>query len=779
MSNQEYFSMEPIAGNQINKKITILTFTEESLKVNLEFECQENENEKFFQVDVDLEYVTLLRIEAPENMPPGMYNLIWRKKDSNKIFYENTLNYQPNPKRMAFFSCDLLESRSKKPLFSNIRDEKPDLIVHIGDNTYCDTAFAKCMKMAKRHPDYTEEYLLSEGYKIYFDRYKDTWKGWVGELGGFSNIFLHDDHDIINNVQQKWNNFDEKEALFCDVAFAVMDEMQYQPTENWLKYDDGRSWVKHWDITFKKEDEKKDKPEKSENKRKNRFSDRFTFLTAGSNTSKTVEALLDPDGQRPMKIDESFSSSPRGKSGEGNSGESTTKESSSGNFRKTKPMSDETEEISSLIYLGTDETNDKTPPSNSEKDSFDPKKFKTSPPRQTRPLFQPNNSDKKSNFPKSKAPAAARLPDRLSVMMSEANPCIPGSYSAPLPSPLAGKEMKVNVITKPLYDARKDAIRRQSKLRDYTDFEDIEKEEKKSEELLATLGTAPTFFPNIPASGQPFPAKSTVSSFQSGTPPTRSPPSLPKNPCPTESSSSPVNKPNPKLEGIIDGERKVGDLPRSKMQFQTSKTLEFQSSKSSTKDDEESGKQLYQYDVTYKVCMIAMDRPMGKNVIGRPELTDEIEENVSILIVALSGVPVPTDQVSEDSSKALLNSIAYWVEKKEFRRAVIISGDAHFGAIGKIVKDGWDQNDDRIQFVVASPISSQPWKSERKEAKELKKAVVGNFKYEIDHVYFRRNYAIVDLTRFGIKTRLETSSQLFPSFSSIGKLYGFKKKSEY
>lgn len=240
----EEFVLPPIVGDCTDGAITILCEAKRSSEYVIQI-TDAATSEVVNPITIHSNGLTFFSINVDDDIRRE-YIFQWFRDDV--MVYKHMVKYRPCPKRLIFFSCDLMEAQPDNPLWEQMFDWDPDIIVHCGDNIYGDEAYSRSMRWLRKNESRTEDDIRRRAQYYYAKRYRKTWSRWAKIIGSFPNVFGIDDHEITNNIQQRIMTMDDDEKLVKEVAMQSFDIYQGSLTKNVLIYDDGRCWVKYWEI---------------------------------------------------------------------------------------------------------------------------------------------------------------------------------------------------------------------------------------------------------------------------------------------------------------------------------------------------------------------------------------------------------------------------------------------------------------------------------------------------------------------------------------------------
>lgn len=240
------FSLLPIVGSINDREITIVceTFADRSFTLNLSSMLSPSIE---FEIDVATRAKQVEKISL-ENIDPGHYYLQW--KIGGKTVHTQSLNVRLNPRYLVFASGDIQTEDARRQLWPSIATEMPDIIVHLGDNIYANEEFKQLQAWLEESSPSREELERMAVY-LYSNLYESAWNRWARIIGGHCNLFGLGDHDIGGDLQSSWSTLDDKGRSLVKVAFDCYDRYQSALTSNVISYEDGRGWLKRWNLDGK------------------------------------------------------------------------------------------------------------------------------------------------------------------------------------------------------------------------------------------------------------------------------------------------------------------------------------------------------------------------------------------------------------------------------------------------------------------------------------------------------------------------------------------------
>lgn len=122
------------------------------------------------------------------------------------------------PEKIIFVSGDFDKMDTKNSLWKNISAEKPNLVVHMGNNLYGDSTFEECKRFT------THDLMNRKGLYAYEDRYRECWSRWVPLLTDSSHVFLIGDHDVVEGSHSNSFRPKSKPRIINILGKAAYDE---------------------------------------------------------------------------------------------------------------------------------------------------------------------------------------------------------------------------------------------------------------------------------------------------------------------------------------------------------------------------------------------------------------------------------------------------------------------------------------------------------------------------------------------------------------------------
>lgn len=212
-----FWHLHPIVGQIRGNDVTIIfECVEDNLTLLLRIYTEEDYH-LFRTCDILTEDggVTKITLPLPDLVT---YVLEWTYKDITHHRHKIAMQH---PSRYIFVSCDFLEADTSPSLWDKIKDERLDsVLVHLGDQIYADAEFREGVRSVKKG-NYSRRKIL----ECYRQRYRTTWKRCNEALSNRSNIFLWDDHELVNNYCISSEHSSE-EAVVAAVATDAYREYQ-------------------------------------------------------------------------------------------------------------------------------------------------------------------------------------------------------------------------------------------------------------------------------------------------------------------------------------------------------------------------------------------------------------------------------------------------------------------------------------------------------------------------------------------------------------------------
>jgi hypothetical protein len=211
-----FWHLHPVVGQIFEKDVTII------------FECVEDNLPLVIRVYTEEDYrflrsceiiteesgVTKITLTLPDYVT---YVLEWTYKDL--VLYRHKIALQ-HPAHYLFLSCDFLEADTSPSLWEKVKTERTDsVLVHLGDQIYADAEFREGVRAVKK--DCGRRKVLD----FYRQRYRMTWKRCHEALSNVSNLFLWDDHELVNDYCISSEHTPE-EAIVASVATDAYKEYQ-------------------------------------------------------------------------------------------------------------------------------------------------------------------------------------------------------------------------------------------------------------------------------------------------------------------------------------------------------------------------------------------------------------------------------------------------------------------------------------------------------------------------------------------------------------------------
>jgi hypothetical protein len=175
-----------------------------------------------------------------EGLAEGEYDIVCEL--DNEYLLKDKFRYTLSPKKLAFVSCDLLETRGVDDPWASLRDR--DVIVHLGDNIYADPIFIGLTRWIKNENP-SDEDIYSETINRYESRYLATFNWWSKVVGRVQHIMGIDDHEIAEMAHRDWDNLP---ISLRNGAIDAYDNYQSLITGDiMIKEENGRYWIKRFE----------------------------------------------------------------------------------------------------------------------------------------------------------------------------------------------------------------------------------------------------------------------------------------------------------------------------------------------------------------------------------------------------------------------------------------------------------------------------------------------------------------------------------------------------
>lgn len=212
-----FWHLHPIVGQIERNEVTIIF---ECVEDNLPIQVliyTESDYRLLRTLDIVSEEkgVTKITLTLPDLVT---YVLEWNCRDI--LHYRHKISLQ-DPSHYLFMSCDFLEADTSPSLWEKVKDEANDtVILHLGDQIYADAEFREGMRIVKKDPHARTKIL-----ELYRQRYRATWRRCHEALSNVSNLFLWDDHELVNDYCISSEHTPE-EATVASVATDAYKEYQ-------------------------------------------------------------------------------------------------------------------------------------------------------------------------------------------------------------------------------------------------------------------------------------------------------------------------------------------------------------------------------------------------------------------------------------------------------------------------------------------------------------------------------------------------------------------------
>lgn len=205
----------------------------EDFKVKILFELTDKNNEVYFIINDDK-----VKGYYVYNEPRGMSNVVVPFKQAGTYtvswFINNQIAYRHDVtvghlKHLVFVSCDFLEADTRNSMW-DVLNQQLQLgtgIVHLGDQAYMDAVYQQCRKLYKYLDKKTvEEKFKNYCYKLYANRYAETWRPHAEVLSRAANYYLWDDHEIANDIRLDTITDNGIKLIASAAVMAYMDYQQ-------------------------------------------------------------------------------------------------------------------------------------------------------------------------------------------------------------------------------------------------------------------------------------------------------------------------------------------------------------------------------------------------------------------------------------------------------------------------------------------------------------------------------------------------------------------------
>lgn len=230
------FLIYPIQGSCSEKGPRIVYSTDRDQRVNMVF-YKEGEMLVNYFMDSTRDQVESITLEG---LPYGIYDFECHL--DQVLVFKDVFRYTNKPTKLAFISCDMLESRSNDEPWTYLKDR--ELIVHLGDNIYGDPVY-KLLSDWIRKTNPSREEIYNYTLKRYSRRYIATFSEWSRVIGRVSHLMGIDDHEVTNDTHKIWDEIDK------DLRDGAMESYdRYQSVINGdivIKRENGRFWSKRYD----------------------------------------------------------------------------------------------------------------------------------------------------------------------------------------------------------------------------------------------------------------------------------------------------------------------------------------------------------------------------------------------------------------------------------------------------------------------------------------------------------------------------------------------------
>jgi hypothetical protein len=200
----------------------------------------------FYQNDVEIInyffYVDAYKIGSfkLEGLSEGEYDLVCEL--DNEYLLKDKFRYRLSPRKLAFVSCDLLETRGVDDPWTALKDR--DVIVHLGDNIYADPAYILLTRWIKRENP-SDDDIYKETIRLYESRYLASFNWWSKVAGRVQHLMGIDDHEITDKAHYNWDNLS---IPLRNGAMDAYDNCQSIITGDIVrKEENGRYWMKRFE----------------------------------------------------------------------------------------------------------------------------------------------------------------------------------------------------------------------------------------------------------------------------------------------------------------------------------------------------------------------------------------------------------------------------------------------------------------------------------------------------------------------------------------------------
>lgn len=223
------------------------------------------------QVEVSALSFTVTRVVVPE-VAPGHYHVSWRRvvplSPLSLVVYRHYVRHVTSPRYFVLLAGDLPEADPDVLPWVEVRQEYPDMVVHLGDNVHLDLEVSQLEQwlrtLKSRSTEIRPEEIELAIRRVYGQRYRETWARWVPEIGNVSNVFGLGDRDL-GGAREKWRTtredpprkqgpLGERErretisSILVDIALESYDSYQSALTSGVVDFTNGRSWIKSWSV---------------------------------------------------------------------------------------------------------------------------------------------------------------------------------------------------------------------------------------------------------------------------------------------------------------------------------------------------------------------------------------------------------------------------------------------------------------------------------------------------------------------------------------------------
>ncbi len=123
---------------------------------------------------------------------------------NSTVVYEHALSTF-RPETIAFVCCDMPELDTRHSLWSRLRDNPCDIVVHLGDNIYGDYAWQRSCVTMETDDAVKLSKAKASVRTFYQSVYHNTWQKWAPKCKNSSHLMIWDDHDVTDgHFVGKW-----------------------------------------------------------------------------------------------------------------------------------------------------------------------------------------------------------------------------------------------------------------------------------------------------------------------------------------------------------------------------------------------------------------------------------------------------------------------------------------------------------------------------------------------------------------------------------------------